>query len=67
MITFKESLKHNLVPFVIEDRKKYYYDRGLEEYESQPGFLLDTCLDGQDAFRALLELFEVKTPPTSQE
>ncbi|WP_278619425.1 hypothetical protein [Varibaculum cambriense] len=55
------------MPFIIEDRKKYYYYRGLKEYESQPGFLLDTCLDGQDTFRALLELFEVKTPPTSQE
>lgn len=66
LITFKECLKQNLVPFIIEDRKKYYYYRGLKEYESQPGFLLDTCLDGQDTFCALLELFEVETPPNSQ-
>lgn len=66
LITFKECLKQNLVPFIIEDRKKYHYYRGLKEYESQPGFLLDTCLDGQDTFRALLELFEVETPPNSQ-
>lgn len=65
LIAFKECLKHNLVPFIIEDRKKYYYYRGLKEYESQPGFLLDTCLDGQDNFRALLELFEVETSPNS--
>ncbi|MCG4616917.1 hypothetical protein [Varibaculum cambriense] len=55
------------MPFIIEDCKKYYYYRGLKEYEAQPGFLLDTCLDGQDTFRALLELFEVETSPTSQE
>lgn len=66
LIAFKECLKHNLVPFIIEDRKKYYYYRGLKEYESQPGFLLDTCLDGHDTFRALLDLFEVETPPISQ-
>lgn len=66
LIAFKECLKHNLVPFIIEDRKKYYYYRGFKEYESQPSFLLDTCLDGQDIFRTLLELFEVETPPTSQ-
>ncbi|MFQ8870451.1 MAG: Fic family protein [Varibaculum timonense] len=66
LIAFKECLKQNLVPFIIEDRKKYYYYRGLKEYESQPGFLLDTCLDGQDTFCALLELFEVETPPNSQ-
>lgn len=67
LIAFKECLKHNLVPFIIEDRKKYYYYPDFKEYESQPSFLLDTCLDGQDTFRALLELFEVETPPTSQE
>ncbi len=66
LIAFKECLKHNLVPFIIEDRKKYYYYRGLKEYEAQPGFLLDTCLDGQDTFRALLELFEIKTLPSTQ-
>lgn len=66
LIAFKECLKHNLVPFIIEDRKKYYYYRGLKEYEAQPGFLLDTCLDGQDTFRALLELFEIETLPSTQ-
>lgn len=66
LIAFKECLKHDLVPFIIEDRKKYYYYRGLKEYETQPGFLLDTCLDGQDTFRALLELFEIETPPSAQ-
>ena len=66
LIAFKECLKHDLVPFIIEDRKKYYYYRGLKEYEAQPGFLLDTCLDGQDTFRALLELFEIETPPSTQ-
>ena len=66
LIAFKECLKHNLVPFIIEDRKKYYYYRGLKEYEAQPGFLLDTCLDGQDTFRAPLELFEIETLPSTQ-
>lgn len=66
LIAFKECLKHNLVPFIIEDRKKYYYYRGLKEYEAQLGFLLDTCLEGQDTFRTLLELFKVSPPPSSQ-
>ncbi|RIY24484.1 cell filamentation protein Fic, partial [Bifidobacteriaceae bacterium NR021] len=57
LIAFKECLKHNIVPFIIEDRKKYYYYRGLKEYSSERGFLVETCYDGQDMLRALLNLF----------
>ena len=57
LIAFKECLKHNIVPFIIEDRKKYYYYRGLKEYSNERGFLVETCYDGQDTFRALLKLF----------
>lgn len=57
LIAFKECLKHNIVPFIIEDQKKYYYYRGLKEYSNERGFLVETCYDGQDTFRALLKLF----------
>lgn len=57
LIAFKECLKHNIVPFIIEDRKKYYYYRGLKEYDNERGFLVETCYDGQDTLRALLNLF----------
>ena len=59
LIAFKECLKNNLIPFIIEDRKKQYYYRGLKEYAHEPGFLIDTCYDGQDIFRALLQLFGI--------
>lgn len=59
LIAFKECLKNNLVPFIIEDKKKFYYYRGLKEYAKEPGYLIDTCYDGQDTFRALLELFDI--------
>lgn len=59
LIAFKECLKNNLLPFIIEDQKKYYYYRGLEEYNNEPGFLVDTCYDGQDTFRALVRLFGI--------
>lgn len=57
LIAFKECLHHNIMPFIIEDRKKYCYYRGLNEYPHEPGFLLDTCRDGQDTFRALVDYF----------
>lgn len=59
LIAFKECLKNNLVPFIIEDQKKHYYYRGLKEYNNEPGFLIDTCYDAQDTFRVLIRLFGI--------
>ncbi len=57
LIAFKECLKWNIVPFIIEDSKKNFYYRGLREYKEEKGFLIDTCYDGQDTFNALVEYF----------
>ena len=38
-----------------DDTKKYYYYRGLSEWDNEPGWLMDTCLDGQDAVIRLLD------------
>ena len=54
LIALKECLKNGIVPFIIEDAKKAYYYRGLRDWRQEPGYLLGTCLDGQDTFRALL-------------
>ena len=60
LIALKECLRYNIIPFIIEDSKKYFYYRGLSEWEKEPGFLTDTCLDGQDTFKKLLQLFELE-------
>ena len=60
LIAFKECLKHNLVPFIIEDKKKSFYYRGLSEYLNEPGYLIDTCYDGQETMMKLLEYFKVE-------
>lgn len=60
LIALKECLHWNIVPFIIEDAKKAFYYRGLAEWEREKGYLTDTCLDGQDTFRRLLELFEIE-------
>ncbi len=57
LIAFKECLKHNIIPFIIEDQKKIYYYRGLREYENERGFLVGTCYDGQDTYKALITYF----------
>jgi len=59
LIALKECLRHNIVPFIIEDSKKSYYYRGLKEWNDEHGWLIDTCLDGQDTFKKILEMLEI--------
>ena len=60
LIAFKECLHYNIVPFIIEDSKKMFYYRGLREWSNEQGFLIETCLDGQDTYKALLKYFEIE-------
>lgn len=59
LIAFKECLRFAIVPFIIEDSKKMFYYRGLKEWDRERGFLVETCLDGQDTYKALLRYFEI--------
>ena len=59
LILFKECLKHNIVPFIIEDNLKLFYYRGLKEWDREKGWLMDTCLTAQDRFKAYLDYFRI--------
>ena len=59
LVALKECLRHNIIPFIIEDSKKYYYHRGLSEWKNEKGWLTDTCLDGQDTFVRLLNALDI--------
>lgn len=61
LVALKECLRHNIVPFLIEDSKKVFYYRGLAEWDNEKGWLTDTCLDGQDTFKKLLAMFDIRT------
>ena len=60
LICFKECLRNDIVPFIIEDRKKAFYYRGLKEWNEERGYLIGTCLDGQDTYKALLNYFKIE-------
>ena len=60
LIAFKECLKNNIVPFIILDSKKMYYYRGLKNWNQEHGWLIDTCLDGQDTVKAYLDYFKIE-------
>ena len=60
LLLFKECLKSNIVPFVIDEQLKLYYYRGLKEWKREPGFLTDTCYAAQDKFKAWLDYFRIQ-------
>ena len=60
LLMFKECLKHNIVPFIIDESHKMFYYRGLSEWDYERGYLLDTCLSAQDKFKRVLEYFRVE-------
>jgi len=59
LIMFKECLKYNIVPFIIEDDLKMFYYRGLAKWETEKGYLRDTCLTAQDRYKAYLAYFRI--------
>lgn len=59
LIMFKECLKNNIVPFIIDDSLKMFYYRGLAQWNNEKGYLIDTCLTAQDSFKKYLEYFKV--------
>jgi len=60
LILFKECLRLNIVPFIIDDELKLFYYRGLKEWPREPGYLTDTCLAAQDKFRQYLDYYRIK-------
>lgn len=54
----QECLKYNIPPFIIEDVSKDYYKRGLKEYATEKGFLVETCRASPDAYKKLLVYFK---------
>ena len=55
MIMFKECLKNNIMPFIVLDRDKPYYMRGLKEYKNDKMFLIDTIKKEQDIYKKVCE------------
>ncbi len=60
LIMFKECLKYNIVPFIIEDSIKLFYYRGLKEWNYERGYLKDTCLSAQDKYKEYLDYFGIR-------
>ena len=60
LIMFKECLNNNIVPFIITEKLKLFYYRGLKEWNNDSGYLIDTILTAQDAYKVYLDYFKIK-------
>lgn len=59
LILFKECLKNGIVPFIIDEDLKLFYYRGLHEWNTERGYLIDTCISAQDKFKKYLDYFRI--------
>ncbi len=59
LLLFKECLRNDIVPFIIDEELKLYYYRGLKEWPDERGYLRDTCLAAQDKFKKYLDYFRI--------
>jgi Fic family protein len=57
LLMFRECLKNDIVPFIIDDNHKQFYYRGLKEFDRVPEYLLDTCLSAQDFYTEWVKYF----------
>ena len=59
LLLFKECLRYKIVPFIMTDDLKMFYYRGLQNWQTERGYLRDTCLTAQDRFKKVLEYFRI--------
>jgi len=58
-VVFRECLKNNIVPFIIDNDHKQFYYRGLKEFANAREYLIDTCLSAQDTYKEWVKYFYV--------
>jgi Fic family protein len=56
LIMFKECLRHDVMPFIIDDKRRSRYLRGIKEWHTDRYELVDVVMEAQDRFEAQIEL-----------
>ena len=59
MIMFKQCLQNRHIPFVLLDRDRAFYLRGLKEWDFERNYLMDTLLTQQDIYASVCEQFDI--------
>ena len=56
LIMFKECLRHGTMPFIIDDKRRSRYLRGIREWHDDRYEMIDVVMEAQDRFEAQIEL-----------
>ena len=56
LIMFKECLRHNVTPFILDDKRRTGYLEGIRQWNTDRSILMDVCMDAQMRFEAQIEL-----------
>lgn len=56
LILFKECLRHDVMPFIIDDKRRTRYLEGLREWNDDPGILTEVVMEAQSRFDAQIQL-----------
>ena len=52
----KECLRRDVIPFVIDDKRRTGYLEGLRQWDEDRGILMDVCMEAQMRFEAQIAL-----------
>ena len=56
LIMFKECLRHGTMPFIIDDKRRSRYLRGIKEWHDDRFEMIDVVMEAQERFEAQIEL-----------
>lgn len=56
LILFKECLRHDMMPFIIDDKRRGRYLEGIREWDESRDTLLEVVLEAQQRYAAQIEL-----------
>ena len=55
IIIVKECLRHGIIPFIIDDKHRGEYNKGIKCWTTNPTVLREVCLKAQDRFKRQIE------------
>lgn len=56
LIMMKECLRYGIDPFIIDDKRRGAYNRGIESWNTERGELISVTLEAQKRFQGKMEL-----------
>lgn len=56
LIMFKECLRHEVMPFILDDKRRSRYLEGIREWDDDPGILSEVVMEPQSRFDAQIQL-----------